>query len=290
MRRLHRRLKKVCQLVLPPFLWAGLRWFRRQSGVLGPREWEYAPDGWGRTGTGSVKGWNVKAVAEAESARWNDYVASLTGSGPLGSTSGATPSEDWHFSNHNLWISHAYVLALAAAGRDQVSILDWGGSLGQFYLGARTALPGVQIRYEVKDVPVLCAYGRRLQPDVVFHVDDSCLERNYDLVLASGSLQYSVDWRQDLGKLARSAAPYLYVTRLPVLFKRPSFVALQRAYRYGYGTEFLGWFFNRRELLESASQANLVLLREFLIERHPRVSGAPEQAEARGYLFRTDGA
>ena len=105
--------------------------------------------------------------------------------------------------------------------------------------------------------------------------------------MSSSSLQYSEDWRQDLRKLARAAA-YVYVTRIPVVFEAPSFVTLQRAYVYGYGTEFLGWFFNRQELLEAASQARLAFVREFLLGPHARVWRAPEQTEYRGYLFRAD--
>jgi putative methyltransferase (TIGR04325 family) len=286
MSHLRRRLKRAARFLLPPFAWVGLRWFRYQSGIFGPREWEYVPEGWARAGDRAVKGWNVEAVAVAETARWEEYVASLSGTGPLGTTGGDTHHEDWDLANHNLWISNAYVLALAAGGRSRLSILDWGGNLGYFYLGARAALPGVEIRYEVKEVPVLCEYGRRLNRDVVFHESESCLEQTYDLVLASGSFQYSVEWREDLEKLGRAAAPYLYVTRLPVVFRHPSFVTVQRAYRHGYDTEYLGWFFNREELIEAASEAKLTLVREFLVGPHPRVRAPPEQAEYRGYLFR----
>jgi putative methyltransferase (TIGR04325 family) len=285
-----RRPKRVARALLPPLLWSGFRWLRNQSGLFAPREWEYIPEGWARSGDGAVKGWNVEAVAQAEASRWDDYVASLSGTGPLGTSGNETHHEDWDLANHNLWISNAYVLALAAGGRSRLSILDWGGNLGYFYLAARTVLPGVEVRYAVKEVPVLCEYGRRLNPDVVFHEDESCLEQSYDLVVASGSFQYSVEWREDLEKLGRAAAPYLYVTRLPVVFSHPTFVVVQRAYSHGYDTEYLGWFFNRGELIEAASQAELPLVREFLVGPHPRVSGAPEQAEARGYLFRADQA
>jgi putative methyltransferase (TIGR04325 family) len=287
---LRRRLKRVARELLPPFIWEGLRWLRYESRLLGPREWEYVPEGWARAHDGAVKGWNVEAVAETESSRWSEYVSSLTGTGPLGTTANSGPSEEWDFGNHNLWISHAYVVALAAGGRDRVTILDWGGSLGYFKLAAAAALPGVEIGYEVKEVPVLCEYGRRIQPDVVFHEDDSCLERRFDLVLASGSFQFNVEWRSQLERLGRAAAPFLYLTLLPVVFEQPSFVTLQRAYRYGYETEYLGWFLNRGELLDGAAQAGLTLVREFLGRPHPRVSGAPEQGEYRGYLFRADDA
>lgn len=79
---------------------------------------------------------------------------------------------------------------------------------------------------------------------------------------------------------------YLYVTRLPIVSKAPSFVVVQRPWPFGYETEFLGWFLNRGELLECARDSGLELTREFLIQEMPVVKGAPEQGEYRGFLFR----
>jgi hypothetical protein len=70
-------------------------------------------------------------------------------------------------------------------------------------------------------------------------------------------------------------------------FSHPSFVTLQRAYRHGYDTEYLGWFFNREELIEAAAEAKLAPRARVPRRTPPRVHAAPEQAEARGYLFRS---
>jgi hypothetical protein len=43
--------------------------------------------------------------------------------------------------------------------------------------------------------------------------------------------------------------------------------------------------FNRQELLDAIADCNMTLLREFLLWGRPRVAGAPEQQEIRGYLF-----
>jgi hypothetical protein len=72
------------------------------------------------------------------------------------------------------------------------------------------------------------------------------------------------------------------------VFDHPSFVVLQRAESYGLGTEFLGWFVNRDELLECATQAGLSLDREFVMMDYTPAEGAPEQATYRGFLFRPD--
>ena len=74
-------------------------------------------------------------------------------------------------------------------------------------------------------------------------------------MLASGSLQYAEDWRAQLADLAAVCSGYLYVTRLPYARASPSFHMLQRAYRYGYETEYVGWVVSRAELLELRRRA-----------------------------------
>jgi putative methyltransferase (TIGR04325 family) len=123
-------------------------------------------------------------------------------------------------------------------------------------------------------------------PEVHFHEDDSCLDRAYDLVMASSSLQYTEDWESLLARLAGAASGFVYLAGVPVVLSTPSFVVLQRAYKYGFDTEYLSWVFNRDELLECAQRANLELFREFLLGYKPLVSGAPEQSETRALLFR----
>jgi hypothetical protein len=73
---------------------------------------------------------------------------------------------------------------------------------------------------------------------------------------------------------------------VPVVLQSPSFVVLQRAYRYGLGTEFLSWVLNRDELLETAAAAGMELVRELVFGERSDIRGSPEQDETRGYLFR----
>ena len=152
-------------------------------------------------------------------------------------------------------------------------------------------LPGVKISYHWRDLPLFATRARRLLPDVHFYDDDACLSRTYDLVLASGSLQYAQDWRDVLGKLAEASRTSLYVTRLPVVLRSGSFVVVQRAYAYHYETEYLGWVLNREELLDAASATGMRFRREFLLAAGPHhVHGAPETTHERGFLFQRDGS
>ena len=253
------------------------------------REWEYVPEGWARARTDpAIRGWDEAAVVEAYRAKLPAYAEAIAGPGPIGlPTSAAFRDAVPTVKDQNVVLGFAYALTLASRQRDTVSILDWGGGAGLFSLLARALLPDeVGIDYHCRDLPAICAYGRDALPAAGFHDDDSCLDRRYDLVVASSSLQYSEHWRDVLGKLADAVESYLYLARVPVVLRTPSFVVLQRAYRYGFETEFLGWVFNRDELVSAVSASGLGLVRELVFGERSDVRGAPEPDETRGFLFR----
>jgi putative methyltransferase (TIGR04325 family) len=296
MRRARFALRWALKAVTPPIVLLGLRELLRALGLrkaplqapppeADPPEWEYVPEGWSRP----VRGWNAEGVLETYRAKWPAFFRALEGSGPLAVNHEAAIEDIERRDDleaHNLVVSFAYVLALAARARGRISLLDWGGGIGHYYLIARAVLPDVQIDYHCRDLPILAAEGRGLIPEATFYEDDSCLERRYDLVVASSSLQYAERWRETLAGLAGAAERYLYVTRVPVARSGPSFVVLQRADRHGYGTEYLGWVLSRAELLEAASDAGLRLVREFLLGGRFDAAGAPEGPTGhRGFLF-----
>jgi putative methyltransferase (TIGR04325 family) len=276
---------RFIKYVLPPVLIDLLRRFRPPPRV-GPPEWEYLPEGW-KDGDEDAQGWNVESVAGAQRAKWQRFVELAGGNGPLGiSHEAASPNND-DFAAHATIMSFGYVAAHAARHTDSLSILDWGGGVGHYGVLARALLPGVTIDYHCKDMPMLCAAGRDLQPDATYHEDEeSCFSRSYDLVMASGSMHYSRNWREALGALAAASRGWLYITRFPVVKQAPSFVVLQRPYMHGYDTEYCGWFVNRTEFLDHAASLGLELVREFLVAESPPVAGAPERCQYGGFLFR----
>lgn len=287
--------------VTPPILVIATKGALRRIGLLrvapdlepppvpewaGPPEFEHVPGGWSR----QVAGWDGGTVAEAYLAKWPEWVAALEGTGPLGVYHEARAGE--HLARddvaaHNMLISFAYVLARAAQWRDRVSVLDWGGGLGHYAVVARAVLPGVGLDWHCREVASVARAGATVNPEVTFHDDDACLDRTYDLVLASSSLQYEPDWKALLRRLAAATSGLLLVTRLPVALEAPSFVILQRAEAYGYATEYLGWVVSRQELLAEASAAGLVLDRDMLLDAWLSAAGAPEDPIGhRGLLFR----
>lgn len=292
------RIRLVLKGLTPPYLWNAVKGMEDRlraepvpAELEEKPEWEYVPEGWVRRDIDpAVKGWDVDAIVESYRRTWPSFVQALEGVGPLGISHEVpegvdVPTEDR--GSHNALVSYAYVLALAARKKDRIALLDWGGGSGHYYLISRAALPGVEIEYHCKDLPKLVAHGRELFPEAAFYEDDSCLDRRYDLVLASNSLQYSEDWSGTLARLSGATAGYLFVTKLPVALRNASFVVVQRPYAYGYETEYLGWVINRDELLRVAASSGLELVREFLMVDLLSARGAPEDPiEHRGFLFR----
>lgn len=284
--------KAFLRAVLPPVVVSVARRVRSRLRVEQP-EWEYVPEGWARQRGHPLVGWDLAAVGDAHRAIWNRWLQAVAGTGPLG-------VDFWRYMReaqrggefdrnlgwaHNHVMTFGYVLARTAQARETISILDWGGGVGQYYPLARALLPDVHIDYHCKDMPILNEIGRELVPEATFFDDDSCLARRYDLVFASGSLQYVEDWQNALRGLAGATQRHLFLTRTPTVAESPSFVVVQRAQSYGFGTDVLEWFLNRDEILDCAAGAGLRLVREFVMLDQTPASGAPEQARYRGFLF-----
>jgi putative methyltransferase (TIGR04325 family) len=280
-----RQFKRVARAVLPPVLLSAYFRLRDRIRGAGPAEWEYLPDGWPEESP-SVRGWNSQSVLDAQVATWDEFLAAQRSTAPVGLSRGPDGASTFNDELHNTVMSFAYALARAAGGRKRLSMLDWGGGIGAYYVFASTLLPDLELDYYCCELPLLAEGGRRLLPAATFYADEeTALARHYDFVMASSSIHYSRDWRATLKRLAAVTDGYLYVTRLPVVDRGPSFVVLQRPYRYGYQTEYPGWFINRDEFLGAAADLGLTLLKEFLIWERPIVRDAPEAADYRGFLF-----
>ena len=135
-------------------------------------------------------------------------------------------------------------------------------------------------------VPLMVAAGKELNPEVQWHDDESCLDRDYDLVMMNGSLLYLEDWADFLQKIASSVKEYLFLFRLLVVQDSPSFVASQ----WIYNSQMLHLQVNQAELLAAVDRTGLSLVREFVVGDRPYIKGAPEQCEMRGWLFRREPA
>jgi putative methyltransferase (TIGR04325 family) len=280
-------LKHTARLWLPPVVVTALLRIRERE--HGGAEWEYAAR-WPED-SGADSGWNHPSILETQLRKWDGFRDLVSTTGPLGVAHEATQLTNEDLFAHNAIMSFGYVVALTAKSVKSFSILDWGGGLAHYSLMARALVPDTAIQYHCKDVSPLCTAGKILLPDVQFLDNETdAFEQQYDLVMASTSLQYAERWRALLHQLAIASRNYLYITGLPLIKESDSFVVIQRPMKYGYKTSYPCWFVNRTEFLDVVRDAGLELVREFLVGARPPVSGAPEQGEYRGFLFRRTGA
>jgi len=270
------RLRSVVRELVPPAL---VTWARR----LHP-EWRYI----GTTPSLlDADGWQHPSVVQTQLRKWARWQEIVSSTGPLGVAHEAPNLRTDSIPAHNILLTFAFVVTRASRNRSTLSVLDWGGGLGHYHSVARALLPDLELHYTVMELPTTVQAGKSLPSDA--HFVDSTNELvadGFDLVVASGSIQFVPDWQSLLGSLARAAREYLYIARLPVVSHAPSYIAAQRAHRYGYETEYRGWCLNRDEVLRTVHAAGAQLVREFALEEHPFIAGAPEQPTSAGYLFR----
>ena len=276
-------LRSFAREMLPPFIARHLRNVLRQTSPDGP-EWAYLPEGaaaWDR-----YPGWDHPSVAETQRAKWPAFRAALAEPRPLGMAPGGWTTEPRDIGVHNTLLSFGYVLARAARGRERLSMLDWGGGSGHYAALARALLPETAIDYTCRDLPLLSALGREMEPQGRFIDDDEvALSRRYDLVLASSSLHYRRDMHTLLARLCAASGEWLLITRLPVVENAADFAVLQRPWVHGYRTQYVCWFVNRGRLVEAVKNGGFHFVREFLVDERPFVPGAPEQCRYGGFLF-----
>jgi putative methyltransferase (TIGR04325 family) len=286
-------IKAVVKDWLPPAIlrpiqkWRRARWRARNPEPVELPEWEYVPLGW-EANQEPIRGWNQPGVADTYAARWERFRALIAGTAPLAVSHegiGAPLADD--VDAHNQVMTLAYVVGRTALRRDHLTIFDYGGALGHHFTYLKALYPDLALDYSCCELPYVAAQGRRLNPEVKYYIDDSWRAHKFDLVLASNSLQYARRWDERLAELAAAGESTVFITKLPVVQKVPSFVVLQRAEPHGYRTEYLGWCLNEAEFLAAASRVPLVLERKFLVGHwEPYVANAPEKLRHKGFLFR----
>lgn len=249
-------------------------------------EWEYLPNGWPDLDA-LGQGWDATSVAKAQERHWPTLLRNIKGPGPLGLSHFLRSEGREHTGDHNAMMSFGYVLAKAARNKQRLSILDWGGSLGHYYLYSQALLPDLEVDYTCFDVPLLNQSGRRVLPEVN-HVNDpaEALGRQYDLVISSSALHYFKEWQNCARSLAEATIDSLYIARLQTIKNGHTYAVIQRPYHSGYNTEYPSWFISRVDLLGCMEGTGLDLEREFVYAEDWVVRGAPEKGHCHGFLFR----
>ena len=130
-------LKHISQEILPPLLWKGIRQIKNilKFKTFYYIEWEYIPEGWERQNQDHrIKGWNIESVLEAYQANWPTFIKNLDSTLPLGISPESNSADPTNLLFHNIMMTYGYALAIASRNLSQLSLLDWGGGIGHYYL------------------------------------------------------------------------------------------------------------------------------------------------------------
>lgn len=264
---------RVLKSIVPPVLWnIGSRLKRRvaRSTTL----LEYAPEGWNTQLPGNSTNDNFwGAFIEEERRFCEGLIARIEAGEPL-----LYPDGD----ENSKYSVFGYVLAMASRQQQKISVLDYGGNVGDYYWLARALLPDVQLDYHCKELAKVAEAGRLLSPDVTWHTSDACLNARYDVVVFSSSIQCLPDWQDVVHRAAQAARTYLFLSDVPTVRDVPTFVATHRT----GGRTCLQMLVNRADIIRTAESGGLRLVREFPMGGHPPVVNAPEQPACLGWLFR----
>lgn len=271
------RFKRSLKAILPPLLWNVGKDFKRRL-LRSVEHFAYAPQGWSTRlpgGANSQDYWTHFITRER--ATCETLMARVRAGEPI-----LTLDEDERVKR----TTFGDVLAIVARDKPHVTVLDVGGNLGDYYWIGRALVPGVALDFHCKELPAIADAGRQINPAVTFHTDDECLDRPYDLIMFSSSLQCLPDWQSVLVRAARAARDYLFLSDVPVVRVAPSYVVLQDS----GGVTNLQNQLNQSEVVHAVERAGLRVVREFDMGPHPPVANAPEQATCRGWLFQRDPA
>lgn len=234
--------------------------------------------------TDAGKGYDDPSSDEVWHRRWPTLFASIAGTNVLSLRADAEVGHD--LAGHNMLMTFLFVLARASHGKDHLSVLDWGGAMGQYGLVARRLLPDVKIDYVVKDFAGVCSLGRVLNESVTFVAEDeACFARSYDVVMANSALQMAEDWKRVVRQLAKATASVLLINGVPLVDRADSFVILQQLRSRGFLNDFYSWAINRNELMTEVTGHGLVLDREVMSWGPVHYWGAPENPRGGGAIF-----
>jgi len=260
-----------------------LQTFLAAVGLYKPRL-VYAKNGWETpVNNVSAQGWNDKSIIEGKETAFKQIEEVLSSSYKVAfSYESRNLTADQNLEYHNINMTFAYVLTLAAHLKTKVSVLDWGSGIGHYYLMSKRFLPGVEIDYHCVEVPEMAKLGKMINKNVSWYSANNYLKNTYDLVMINASLQYVKEWKSFFKEISSCIGNYLFVTRIPTVENVEGYVAIQNE----NGVKMLHQQINSKELVSTVEGCGFQTMFEFLIGDKPFIKNAPEQCEMKGWLFK----
>jgi putative methyltransferase (TIGR04325 family) len=170
------------------------------------------------------------------------------------------------------------VLALAVrlVGRDSVSVVDFGGGVGQSFAALRRMVDtSVALQYCIVEIPSIVEHARRLWPDsqVMFAETLEDVPFVPDIVFAKGAIQYWPDYAEGLRRLFALSAAWVLLEKASLLMDREYATEQVNAYE----SRIPYWFMSRERLLDVAKQCGYALVLHRRLEREYDQSAFPTE-------------
>jgi len=160
------------------------------------------------------------------------------------------------------WPVFGLLMKAAYESAPNLSVVDFGGSLGSSYYNVRSLLPqGLNCRWNVIEQPSFVEVGQQIFQDeqLKFYLNLADLpSRDVDVLLLSSVLPYLEDPMAELRRLIQLNARYLIIDRTPC-FKDFSQLTKQVVPDWIYQASYPAWFLNQAELLDVLSDKYEVL-------------------------------
>ncbi|MEY4484577.1 MAG: hypothetical protein RL693_2029 [Verrucomicrobiota bacterium] len=149
----------------------------------------------------------------------------------------------------------AGLLFAACARGGNLSVIDFGGSLGSVYFACRPWLDTLtELHWSVVEQPhyVACGQSEFANDTLAFHhnLEESIAWHRPDVILLSGVLHFLPDAVAFVAKLCQLNVPFLFIERTPFWESDRHRIVIQHVPAEIYAASYTCWLFCERLLLE----------------------------------------
>jgi putative methyltransferase (TIGR04325 family) len=179
-------------------------------------------------------------------------------------------------------------LARWAIDKQDLSVLDIGGSLGSVYYQFKKLYPRLNnISWSVIEQPHFVAKGKEFfsSDELYFYdsVSSAMKKTKPSVLLLSGMLQYVSDPFLLLEELNQSEVEYLIIDRIPTSIKSFDQITVQYVPKHIYEGSYPAWIFSKKKLLETLLKSYSLIHEFATLDGHAYFG--MQQVEFRGFIL-----
>lgn len=184
------------------------------------------------------------------------------------------------------WPMLAGLLWTAARTHGELSVLDFGGSLGGTYFQNRRFFDGLKVQWNVVEQQQFVDFGNENMSDArlkFFMGLEECFEKQApQVVLFSSVLQYLPKPFEMIEKVTRLNPAFIIVDNMPFLKQKKSRITVQKVDPLIYDASYPCWLLNKKSFVDSFRSYELI--ENFESNLFIRVDG--ERIPYEGFIFK----